>query len=132
MTPPFRRKIGRGDFAGPRSDRGLQLSEPNSAASRDRHDDLAERVASRQPGDRGARFAKRETLGYARPDRAFLVEREKLLGVARVALGIARREGAPEHADDLTGFQQREIERQFWNAGGKADDQETPLPADRA
>src|SRR5271156_3142712 len=89
-------------------------------------------MASREPGDRGARFAKRETLGYARPDRAFLVEREKLLGVARVALGIARREGAPKHADDLTGFQQREVERQFWNAGGKADDQETPLPADRA
>ena len=52
--------------------------------------------------------SERETLRYARLDRAFFIEREKLGGVARVGRRVAPRESAPEHADDFAAFEQRE------------------------
>src|SRR5690242_9104029 len=46
---------------------------------------------------------------------------------------IALDKRAPEHADNVAAFEQREVERDFWNlAGGKTDDQKPPLPRDRA
>ena len=55
---------------------------------------------------------------------------QHLSHVGAVAGRIALHRLAPEHADGLAAFEQQEVERDFRNvAGGKADDEETALPA---
>ena len=50
-----------------------------------------------------------------------------------MAFRVALDERAPEHADDVAAFEQREIERDLRDlAGRKADHQKAPLPGDRA
>ena len=51
---------------------------------------------------------------------------------ARWRAGLARDEAAPEHAAHVAALEQRQIERQPGDAGGKADDQIAALPGDRA
>ena len=49
-----------------------------------------------------------------------------------VGLGIARGEGAPEHAAHVAALEQGQVERQPGNAGGKADHEVAAFPADRS
>ena len=59
--------------------------------------------------------------------------REQLLAVRAVLRGLAHRERAPEHADDLAALEQHEVERNLRDvAGGEADDEVAALPGDAA
>ena len=67
-----------------------------------------------------------------RPDLAGGVEGQQLLDVFGVFSRIARRESAPEDADDLAGLQQGQVQRNLRNTRRETDDQEPSFPPDRA
>src|ERR1700686_3285100 len=85
-----------------------------------------------QVGERPAAFRKRINGGNVRLDFAGDVKTQKLRRVLAIGFGIALGPGAPEHADDLTTFQQGEIQRNQWDTRGKSDHQQASLPSDRA
>src|SRR6266481_921618 len=85
-----------------------------------------------QVGERPAAFRQRINGRNVRLDVAGDVKIHKLRGVLAIGFGIALGPGAPKHSDDLAAFQQSEIQRNQWDARGKSDHEEAPLPGDRA
>src|SRR6202008_5017863 len=63
---------------------------------------------------------------------ALEVERHERRDIGGMLPGLARGELSPEHPDDLATLEQGQIERQPRDSGGKADDEITSLPPDRA
>jgi hypothetical protein len=115
----------------PRRFNVIAASDPPKPALIHHHDDLAERLAVSQPGDRFTRLREGKTFRDARPDRALFVEIDKFGHIARMALRIPSDEIAPEDADDFTALEQSENERDFRDPRRKSDDKKTPLSGDR-
>ena len=105
---------------------------PSSAQVIDPHDDLADRPAVGEGGDRFPALLKGEHLGHFGLELSLRVERQQIGDVGLVPLRLTRDEGAPEHAAHVATFEQGQVQRQAWDAGGKTDDQETPFPGDGA
>src|SRR5690606_30432258 len=112
------------------------VPSPRAAAPRASaryHHHLALDLAAGQVEQRLARLLERVALGDGRLDLAGGVELEQVLQVLLGLLRVATQEGAPEDAHQRAALQQREVERQPRDlARGKADDQVTAVPADRA
>ena len=98
----------------------------------DRYDKLAHGGTASQCGDRVATFLERVARRNRRPDRALLVQFQQLTRAVLEPDGIALYPGSPEDADDPAGFQQREVQRQPWDAGGESDDEKAPIPGNAA
>lgn len=99
---------------------------------RDLHHQLADCAARAEFGDGLAAVLEGEGFADVRVDAAFFPQAEEVIDMRGVRLGIAGGEGAPENAADVAAFQQCQVEREFWNAGGEADDEVAPFPTDRA
>ena len=86
-----------------------------------RDDELADRAAAFELGDRFVRLV--EGVGFAdqRGDLAILPQLLQLGDVGGVLLRLARGEGAPEHAANIAAFQQGEVERHLGDARRETD-----------
>ena len=75
------------------------------------HDDFAHHLALGEARNGLAGPRERESLRDLRFDGATSIELQEFSSIPFVRLWVAARERAPEHADDLTRFKQREVER---------------------
>src|SRR5690606_21821352 len=99
----------------------LLCGRPGLDCASDDNDDLSLGAALRQFLYRVGCAVQRIPAGDVWPNFAFLVQPEQVRKVGGMPLGIARNESAPEHADDLAGFQKCKIQRQLGNARWEAD-----------